>query len=363
MRVLIMTSAYPSGEKPYNLAYVHSRVLHYQQRGWQTQVLSFSAVQPYIFEGVEVSSEDSLDPSSSYDLVIAHAPNLRHHLRWLMTHAQRWRKMLWVIHGHEVLIQKDYYPPPYPWDPKNKPWRRVIEHAYDHLKVRILGQLIPRWLQRRQLHVIFVSQWIREQFERCVPLPQGIMAGHYTIVPNNLHPAFLNHQRTSQMPFYADFVTIRPLDELRYSIDVVSELARRYPQFRFDVYGTGRYFEFHPPPPNLTWHQRFLVQAEIPALLDHYRAALMPTRFDTQGVMSCEMASLGMPILTADMAICQEMLGRFQRARFFKTDPLTIDLPALLAEAEAAPVGPLDYFHDQHTILREIEVIQTFATK
>lgn len=356
-----MVAAYPSLAKPYNMAFVHSRVLHYQQRGWHTEVLSFSAAESYTFEGVSVSAEHSLDREVTYDLVIAHAPNLRHHVRWLVSHARRWRKMLWVIHGHEVLIQKDYYPPPYPWDTKNKRWRKAAEQAYDHFKVRVLAQLIPRWLARRQLHLIFVSQWIRDQFERCVPIPPAVMAGHTTIVPNNLHPAFLTHQRRPQTPFYADFVTIRPLDELRYSIDVVSELARRYPQFRFDVYGTGRYFEFNPPPPNLTWHQRFLVQAEIPALLDHYRAALMPTRFDTQGVMSCEMASLGMPILTADMPICQEMLGGFARARFFKTDPLTVDLPALLAEAEAAPIGNLDYFHDPHTIAREIEVIQAFA--
>lgn len=362
MRILVIVAVYPSLEKPYNMAFVHSRVLYYQQKSWQVQVLSFSAEQPYTFDGVTVNSEASLDVSTAYDLVIAHAPNLRHHVRWLITHARSWKKMLWILHGHEVIIHEYYHPAPYPWDKKNHRLKRFFKYLYDHIKVRILRFLISRWVLKKRLYLIFVSQVLRQAFLDCVHIPVTLLDQHSSIIHNNMYPGF-HMQQHHPKDIWADFVTIRPLDDARCCIDLIVELANRFPHLRFDVYGQGDFFKYNKKPDNLRCYAYFLKQSDIPALLSHYRAALMPTKVDTQGVMSCEMATFGMPLLTSDLPVCKEMLSTFQRVRFFSLTSLTIDLDVFLSEVELTPVGDLSHFHDQHTILREIEVIQTFATK
>lgn len=360
MRILVMVAAYPSVDKPYNMAFVHSRVLHYQRNGWQVQVLSFSAGQPYTFEGVLVNSESSLDASTTYDLVIAHAPNLRHHIRWLITHAQNWKKMLWVLHGHEVIIHENYHPDPYPWDKKNHRLKRFLKYLYDQFKVRVLRLLIPYWVLKNRLYIVFVSEVLRQAFLDCVRVPSTLLDRHASVIHNNMYPDF-HMQQHSPKDIWADFVTIRPLDDARCCIDLIVKLALRFPHLRFDVYGQGEFFKYNLKPDNLNYYDYFLRQSDIPALLNHYRSALMPTKVDTQGVMSCEMATFGMPLLTSDLPVCEEMLSTFQRVRFFSLEPLTIDLDAFLSEIQFLPVGDLSYFHDQHTISKEIEVIQTFA--
>ena len=42
----------------------------------------------------------------------------------------------------------------------------------------------------------------------------------------------------------------------------------------------------------------------------------MPTRRDAQGVMSCELATYGIPIITSDLSICHEILDDYRDARF-----------------------------------------------
>ena len=84
----------------------------------------------------------------------------------------------------------------------------------------------------------------------------------------------------------------------------------------FHLYGDGRYFEHFPPPPNLKVFRRFIDQKDIPDLLDRYRAAAMPTRLDSQGVMACEMATYGIPLITSDLDVPRQMLKGFGNVRF-----------------------------------------------
>jgi hypothetical protein len=42
----------------------------------------------------------------------------------------------------------------------------------------------------------------------------------------------------------------------------------------------------------------------------------MPTKLDAQGVMMCEMAYYGIPILVSDLPVCREMLNDFDNVKF-----------------------------------------------
>ena len=45
--------------------------------------------------------------------------------------------------------------------------------------------------------------------------------------------------------------------------------------------------------------------------LDRTRCGLMLTKNDTQGVMSCELATYGILLITSDIDICQEVFSNF----------------------------------------------------
>ena len=87
-------------------------------------------------------------------------------------------------------------------------------------------------------------------------------------------------------------------------------------EYTFDIYGKGEYFEHNDKPKNIRVYNRFIKQDSIPDLLNHYRCALMPTRLDAQGVMMCEIATFGMPVITSDLHVSREMLSDFSDVIF-----------------------------------------------
>lgn len=333
--VLVLTQGYPSAADPYNLAYVHSRNLQYLSAGVRPTVLHFGATEAYSWQGVEVISEADFERTGrQWSLWFSHAPNLRNHLRFLLRHRRAFQKLCFFIHGHEALIKAQHYPPPYAFSPQANPAHRFLDAAYDRLKVRLLGAYCQHEIRRGRLELVFVSEWMRQAFLQAVPIATTELQAHSQIIPNTLHPLFLQQRYRPATEFAADFVTLRPLDNPKYGVDLVRALAQRHPDLRFAVYGQGQYFQHFAPPPNLTHHDRFLTHAEILEILPRYRCALMPTRLDAQGVMMCELAAYGMPLLTSDLPICHEMLQGFEQVGYFANAEAlgaALDLRPLLA--------------------------------
>lgn len=358
--ILVLVQGYPSEADRYNLAYVHTRLLLYRQAGLELRVLNFGTDAAYEYEGIEVLSEkDWLAARRREDLLISHAPNLRNHLRFMLRYGRRFRRWLCFFHGHEVLLKARYYPAPYDFSPRSGKMWHLADQGYDLLKLRLWRQLFRRWLAQDKLALVFVSRWMREAFEACVGLGAELIDPHAEIIPNSVHPAFLQSQWQAPADPVADFVTIRPLDNPKYAVDQVSTLARQHPQLRFHVYGRGQYFVHHPPPANLQWFDKFLKPEEMITLLPRYRAALMPTRLDAQGVMMCELASFDMPLLTSDLPICREMLDAFPRVGFLPEDLQNADLSAVLTQVSAQHSAPdRQIFAPERTVGRELELIR-----
>ncbi|PKL75542.1 MAG: hypothetical protein CVV27_14835, partial [Candidatus Melainabacteria bacterium HGW-Melainabacteria-1] len=333
-----------------------------QAAGLAIRVLCFGAQRSYEFEGIQVLSEsDWRAKPQPADVLISHAPNLRNHLRFLLGPGQRFRRWIFFFHGHEVLLKQAFYPKPYAYTQRQNPVVDLADRGYDRLKLWLWRQLIRRWLVQMRLKLVFVSEWMRQAFNHCVGLDPALSEIHGLIIPNAVHPEFLAGSWQAQPPFAADFVTIRPLDNPKYAIDQVSQLALAHPNLRFDVFGRGSYFRHYPPPANLNWIDQFLTPQEMVSVLGRYRAALMPTRLDAQGVMMCELASFDMPLLTSDLPICREMLAGFPRVAYLPSQLEQADLNALLAEIEAAPSAPeRSRFAPAHTIAQELALIQSW---
>lgn len=346
LRILVVVQGYPSPNDRYNLAYVHTRLLGYIERGLDVTVLNFSAKANYVYEGVRVINESHwLKVMTTYDVLIAHAPNLRNHLRFLQKHGAMFPRWLFFFHGHEVLNKQAYYPAPYNYESGSNGFWRIADRAYDFFKLRVLRPVLEKWLNQGHLELIFVSGWMRQAFFDNVKAKPELVMPHAHIIPNAVHPAFLSHQWQALDPLNADCITIRPLDNPKYAIDQVCVLAKANPHLRFHIFGRGDYFQHHLLPKNVVWFNRFLTPEEMIHLLPRYRCAVMPTRLDAQGVMMCELASYGIPLITSDLPICREMLAPFKRVHYLpeledSQDPTPFahyDLKSIIEQLVEAP--------------------------
>lgn len=323
MRLLVLAQDYPSPGKFYAMSYVHTRNVEYLAFGHDVTVLNFSASQDYDIDGVQVVTEASLK-INSYDRILSHAPNIKNHVRFISKLKNN--KVTFFFHGHEVLRRTDY-PPPYSWNSPNA-LKTVLTQAYDYFKLRLLRKWFRFVSTRNEVKMVFVSQWMQEQFERGLNLKASDI-GAVAVIPNSVHPAFLSN--TYAPTLIADFVTIRPLDDSKYCLDLIVKFAEANPTLKFHVFGKGRFFSKNSVPSNLVWFDQFISQEQIPQLLNQYRCALMPTRYDAQGVMMCEMATFGIPLVTSNIDICQEMLGGMDNCKFFDEEDfgLTFDISSL----------------------------------
>ena len=316
MKILLLCEAYPTPQNLYAMSFVHSRAIEYVRAGHTVSVLSFSTDRDYVFEGVKILTNKSAATKRNFDVVMAHAPNIRHHLRFLAGFESL--PLVLFIHGHEVLWVNRYYPRPFGFDRgATETLTRAVRTIYDPLKLSLLRAFCKRQVATtRPLGFVFVSEWMRREAIACNPW-MGLKEGwHSTVIPNAVNTAFLDSFYEPAPEFMADFVCIRPFDNPKYAVDVVAKWATMIPHKRFHIYGNGRYFDENPPPPNVHIFKQFIAQRDIPALLNNYRACVMPTRLDSQGVMMCEMASYGIPLFTSDTDVTRQMLGGFDNVRF-----------------------------------------------
>jgi glycosyltransferase involved in cell wall biosynthesis len=357
-RLLVLVEGYPSKQNPYLLAFVHPRLIDYVGAGLDVTALSFRTDHSYQYDGISVVAPDDFernDTVANYDVILSHAPNLRNHLRFILANRHRIKKLVLFIHGHEVLIKRNYYPAPYPHE-RTQWLRQAFDSWYDLVKVRLLGWFLRRWLAGGRTHLVFVSDWMKDRTLENLSLDRRLVENHSTVINNGVHPIFLGggHRPSGQL---ADFVTIRPLDGSKYGIDIVCEIARRNPRNTFHLYGRGGYFNHHAIPPNLTWFDRFIRQRDIPGILDRYDCALMPTRLDSQGVSACEFASYGIPIYVSDLEVCREMLAGFENVRFFSNDRPEEFSQIVPFHAAPSSTAKLKFSPD-NTTLREIELLR-----
>ena len=332
MRLLVVCQDYPNARAKDITAFVHTRNLGYRARGHHVDVLSFAARASYEWDGFNVLVEREVRVAD-YDACVFHAPNLRNALRFMLKHRRQFRKLCLVGHGHEFLNWFTYLPAPYPYDLTwRRRLRRLIQPWYDRFKLRAWVRFFKKF-PAPTMGVILVSNSMRADVERDMRVDLGALPIRLTVINNPIHQAFVTTRYQTPAEPKADFVTLRSFDNPKYAVDLVVELARRLPERTFHLYGAGRMFDFTSKPPNLTVIHAKFKQPDLPGLFAQYRCALLPTRQDTQGVMMCEIACLGMPLWTSDLSVCREFVGAFSNVRFLNND----DLPRAL---EIPPVNP-----------------------
>lgn len=346
MKILVISQDYPSKEKPYAMSYVHSRNIEYCKGGHDIKVINFSATESYCHENINVFlfSNDLLEWC---DVILSHAPNIKNHVRVLKILKNK--KIVFFFHGHEVLYQHKDYPKPYKWK-KDKISKKFFIQFYDFFKIKTLKFFLKKISNNNNVGFIFVSSWMERQFLKNIDIDIDSL-GKKSIIANACNSIFLDSGYAFDADSkLADFITIRPLDDSKYAIDLVVDAANVNPKKNFHIYGKGEYFKYNNKPPNITVIDKFINQKEIPLLLNKYRCALMPTRYDSQGVMVCEMATYGIPVITTNFEVCLEMLKDFKNVILLNEDYFKKNLAHYL---DSIPLGSNNLNFDPKRLIQE----------
>lgn len=356
MRILVLSSGYPSPSNQYNCTWAHTRSIYYAANG-----IIVNATTPEIEEPYEIDQVPVIPPkvaikyhhAKPYDLVISHQPNLRWHLPFLKNF--RTTPLLLFMHGSESMWINHDYPKPYDFMQEGFA-KRTIRDAYDFLKFRALTKFLNS--NHERIKIIFVSNWMRNIFEKNLPKVDLAKIPNQ-VINNSLNPAFFDTKYTPPTNPVADFVTLRRLDYSKFAIDLVCKLATTNPDKTFHVYGKGNYFKFNKQPRNLRVFEQHIKASEIPNLLSKYRYALMPTRCDAQGVMACEMAAFGIPLITTNIDVSKEMFGGVQNATLLDFEDFEKSFNHKPSDNTKKTINARERFSVENTLQRELLIIRS----
>lgn len=319
INVLVAAAEYPNNNGKVSLMYIHTRNLYYASHGINVTVLNFGADEDYEIDGISVITPKTYKyHRKEYSILILHAANIRNHYLFLKRYGNDFSKFIFFYHGHEVLRCNKVYSKPYPYVRKSKV-KEVCQDLYDTFKLSVWRRYLPKLKDKS--HFIFVSNWMKEEFHKWTRISSKDIEGCSSITYNSIGERFENESFEPTAIKEFDFCTIRSsLDGSKYAIDIVNKLAKHTPDKKFVVVGKGKFFDHYEKAPNITWLDKNLNHDGIVDLLQKSKFALMPTRTDAQGLMMCEMAAFGIPVITSNIPVCYEVFGDFENVHFIDNE-------------------------------------------
>lgn len=358
---LVVVEDYPriTGEKA--LMFVHTRNKYYKMNGFNVLVLNFRAKESYDFEGIRVISYIDFTKefsSAKFNFLIAHAANIRHHLLFVKKYGCNFKHLVFFFHGHEVLPVNKVYPKPYKFDKQTKRYKKIIQAVYDTFKFKYWRKFIKKYKEKSSF--IFVSHWMHDQFQRWV---HADIDNHYYIIYNAIDSSFEKNRYEFKPNYKYDCITIRGnLDGAKYCMDIVNDIANRNPEAAFLVIGRGKFFSYYSKAKNITWIDKWLSHDEIIEYLEQAKCALMPTKTDAQGLMMCEFASYGIPLISSNIEVCREVLEGFDNVELISNDTHDLDLKKFYCNINQKPKRNSKFFQE-NTVARELELYKRLLSE
>lgn len=359
-KVLVGVTNYPKENEKTVHKFVHVRNVYYQECGIDVTVLNFSTQEDYYYENIRVISKSTYTrESKNYDVLIVHQANIRMHYRFLKAYSERFSSLIFFYHGHEVLKINSVYPLPYQYIHRNFV-KRKLQDIYDDYKLTIWKHYLPKLINKTQF--VFVSKWMYCQFLQWTGIDEKILDGRVSIIYNCVGKMFQSEVFNTKLDKDYDFITIRGnIDTSKYAIDIVNNLAYNTPNAKFLVVGRGEYFQHNVKAPNLVWEDRNLSHDEIIAYLQRARFALMPTRTDAQGLMMCEMAAFGIPVITSNIPVCHEVFQDFDNVYYIDNLSDTMNLNEIV-QGNSLCIKD-DRFFKQNTVALEVALINKIVNQ
>lgn len=305
MKVLVLSAFYPDNHGNHDRMYVHIRNRYYLNTGIDVSVINFNTDEDYDIDGVRVYSPKSYNKNKeNYDLLISHASNIRNNLMFIRKNEQYFKKIVFFFHGHEILYINQEYPKPYDYVNKGSFVNHIKHSLYDGFKMRVWRHYYKKYLDKSEF--VFVSEWIKNKFDQNI----FMLNRHAHIINNSVGLQFEQEKFKWDKEKHYNYISIRSdLDGSKYCVDLFVKLARKNPKSSFLLIGKGKFFDFNEKPSNLTWIDKTLTHEGLLSYINDSECAILLTREDTQGVMTCEVAALGMPVITSNIEVCREIFS------------------------------------------------------
>lgn len=365
MKILVLCSNYPDLGGKTGGMFFHVRNLYYQDNGANVQVLNFSADQNYVKDGINVFSFTHFENKlvyEDYDILLCHAPHISHHYRFLMKYSKMFKNIVFIFHGNEAFKTKVILPKEYSFMNNNNFYSTLKRNIKDEAKLYLWRNLFEKLAYKSQF--IFVSNWMREQFYKFTKINRDLLKDKNHVIYNSIGKPFEENTYDKNKSKKYDFITIRNnLDGAKYGIDIVNNLANSNTNFKFLVIGKGEFFKYYDKAPNIELIQNELSHEEILNYLNESRFGLLPTLWDSQGLMTCEFASFGIPTITSDIEICHEILGDFNNVEFIKNEDKDLDLTNIVNKLQSKTIDHrnVKYFA-ANTSGKELELFRKILT-
>lgn len=358
IEVLVAVEDYVNYKNTVAHRFVHVRNLYYQKHNINVTVLNFRASKEYTIDGIRVINLKKYQKEQKcFDVLICHQANIKHHYVFLKRYGTKFKKFIFFFHGHEVLNINKTYAKPYDYILKSN-LKYCVQNIYDNIKLYIWRKYYSSVIEKSKF--VFVSKWMLNEFIKWVKIPYLKIKNNSYITYNCIGEEFENSVFDVKRKKLYDFITIRSnLDGSKYCIDIVNELAKYNPTLNFLVVGKGEFFSHFQKAPNITWLDTTLNHKEIIQLLNESRCALMPTRTDAQGLMMCEMASIGIPLITSDISVCHEVFDGFKNVALIENSS-DINLTEILNQLEnGLPYEKNTKYYNSNTSFNEIKIINS----
>ena len=360
MRLLILTAFYPMPGVTHERMFVHVRNRYYQDHGADVTVLNFAAKDCYEVDGIEVITLEKYENChEKYDIAISHSANVRNHYKFLKKHEKEFKCLVFFFHGHETSIFAKDYPKPYSFTSDGKFLKRLAQFGYDNFKLRMWRTFYIKLAEKSEF--VFVSESFFKRVQKNLRVKPSDFRNHCHIIHNSVGSFFEAADYDKSSPKTYNFISIRSnLDAPQYGVDLYVGLARKYPSKKFLLIGKGEFFKHVEIPPNMVWINHTLDHEEMLSYLNSSRCGVMLTRSDTQGVMTCEMATLGMPVISSDINVCHEILDCFPNVKLVPNEIEDVDFGKIVADLEAGlPYQRCKKYFAENTIAKEMELFRT----
>lgn len=361
MKLLVLVANYPNNNGGVALMYTHVRNKYYVENGFDVTVLNFKAEEDYVIDGVKVISLKTYKESNNkkYDVLISHAANLRNHYLFIKKYEYNFNKFIFFFHGHEVLRINQVYPKSFDFYKKNFKSRWILQDLYDSIKFVLWRKYFLKLLDNAIF--IFVSNYLFNQFKKNLKLSENELKDKFMVISNSVAKVFEERNYNFEINKEYDFITIRSnLDSPTYSIDLLNKIAKNNEELRFLLIGKGNIFNYIEKADNITWINEGFKHEDLIKYIDSAKCALMLTRNDTQGVMSCELATYGIPLITSNIEVCHEVLGKFDNVLMLNNEDKDIDLKEKLKELYTRNLTiKNEMYYCKNTIVKEVELCKS----
>lgn len=357
-RVLVLVADYPRPDGSVALMYVHVRNLFYMKHNIEVTVLNFASKEDYIIDNISVITLKTYEKNNlSYDIAISHAANIRNHYVFLKKYQQKFPKLIFFFHGHEVLRINKEYPRPFKFTKKKSVIRRSFQDIYDTVKFLMWRKFYQKLTYKSEF--IFVSKWLYKKFLHYLKINDREINQKVHIIHNSVGRIFEEKSYDQTEEKIYDFITIRSnMDASKYGVDIVNSLAYSNPTLKFLIIGKGKFFDYIDKAPNVTWINKTLQHSEMIKYLNQSKVGLLPTREDTQGVMTCEFSAFGLPTITSNIEICHEIFGNSNNVSLISNENSKIDLKEVMNNLIDKSCGKKEQtYFVKNTTQKEVDLI------